>query len=443
MTTSSLKEIEIPNFNACWALLERIAASSQLRRAPRLREFLFYVGKRALKDGCDEVHEQEIGVQVFGRPGNYDTNTDNIVRVNASELRKRIEAYFDSEGLDEPLILEIPRGSYIPVFRYRPSEPKTATEVSLPKLEFTAQQAEAAAQSVSTPVQRNWARLALISSSVLCLALAICSVTLWNLFRSRDHVLYPWKYSPSLSSLWAEFLDANRDTDVIMADTSFSMIQGLRKQSYSFNEYLNRSYISQPTAQEQSSELDAVVNLIGSKYLASADTFRLAYRILALDPAGQRMHLYHAREYTPALIKQHNVILIGGRIANPWVDLFDSQLNFTVTYDQNGYPSVTNRSPIGMESKVYSIAGPIGYSVAAYLPNPDHNGKVLIIEGTTSESTEAAGDFLLSEDQLSNFKRMLHVDSLPYFNVLLKTSLVRGTPISANIIAYRAYPNLQ
>jgi hypothetical protein len=87
-------------------------------------------------------------------------------------------------------------------------------------------------------------------------------------------------------------------------------------------------------------------------------------------------------------------------------------------------------------------ADSVDYCVVAYLPNPDHNGVVLVIEGTGAEATEGAGDFLLSDDQLSNFKKMMHVDKFPYFEVLLKVSSVRGTPLTATIVAYRAYPNL-
>jgi hypothetical protein len=78
----------------------------------------------------------------------------------------------------------------------------------------------------------------------------------------------------------------------------------------------------------------------------------------------------------------------------------------------------------------------------AFLPNPEHNGIVLLIEGTNAEATEAAGDFLLSEDQLSSFKKALHVSTFPYFEALLKVSSVRGTPLTATVEAYRTYSNL-
>jgi len=110
-----LQEV-LPDSETCWALLERVAASTQLKRASRLRELLFFIGRRSLKDGCDQVHEQEIGCAVFGRPDAYDTSVDNIVRASVSDLRKRIEVFFDSEGMHEALIMEIPAAAIASIF---------------------------------------------------------------------------------------------------------------------------------------------------------------------------------------------------------------------------------------------------------------------------------------------------------------------------------------
>jgi hypothetical protein len=78
----------------------------------------------------------------------------------------------------------------------------------------------------------------------------------------------------------------------------------------------------------------------------------------------------------------------------------------------------------------------------AYLPNPSENGKILIIQGTSSEAAEAGGDFLMSEERLADFKKMLHVAKLPYFELLLKTSQVTRTPLTTTIETYRTYPDL-
>src|SRR6267378_61027 len=111
------------------ALVERIATSTNFSRSARLRCLLVYLCDRVLEGEASQIHEQEVGQKVFGRPADYDTGTDNIVRVHASMLRKRLEQYFSEEGADEPVLLEIPRGNYAPIFRQRAeSEPEQRVE---------------------------------------------------------------------------------------------------------------------------------------------------------------------------------------------------------------------------------------------------------------------------------------------------------------------------
>jgi hypothetical protein len=69
-----------------------------MNRSARLRDLLVYLTTRVLEDEVFEIHEQEVGHKVFGRPANYDTGSDNIVRVHAAMLRKRLEQYFAEEA---------------------------------------------------------------------------------------------------------------------------------------------------------------------------------------------------------------------------------------------------------------------------------------------------------------------------------------------------------
>lgn len=75
----------------------------------------------------------------------------------------------------------------------------------------------------------------------------------------------------------------------------------------------------------------------------------------------------------------------------------------------------------------------------AYLPNPGHSGKFLLIQGTSPAATQAAEFFLLSEKQMAAFKQKLNHQNSPYFEVLLRTSQVTGTPLTATIEAYRVH----
>ena len=116
-----------PADDACRSLLARILACREFQRASRLRAFLTYVVEKELEGNPDEVTETLIGHRVFGRPASYSPGDDSIVRTEARTLRQRLDRYFAGEGAEEPVILEIPRGGYLPVFRKRSAPIRTVT----------------------------------------------------------------------------------------------------------------------------------------------------------------------------------------------------------------------------------------------------------------------------------------------------------------------------
>ena len=458
---SALPEKELPFSEVCWALLERVVASQQLKRAARLREFLLYVGRRSLKDGFDQIHEQEIGANVFGRAANYDTSLDNIVRVNASELRKRIEDYFETDGASETLTLEIPRGSYKPVFRERLVDPSLASQASPISTSETAPgagpgsisandfESSSRAPSVSSQPETQHAaaqRGLLIFAFVLVIALAAGCYSLWNQNNSlRQSInVNTWQSTPAVASFWSGILGARPNTDIILADTSFALIEDITKRSIPLNDYLTRNYVSKIQSPNLSHDRRLDLDMIMRRNNGSLGDFRAAQRILTLDPAVKNFHLYSARDYTPALLNQDNIILIGARKSNPWVDLFSGSMNFLADYDiDRSVDLIRNRAPAPGEQATYappSSPSTGGYCVVAYLPNSQQPGKVIIIAGTDSAATEGGGVFLSSERQLSAFQRALHVTTLPYFELVLKTSNLNGTPIDEKVVTYRTYP---
>ena len=447
MTERTADELALKNEDASWELLERVVNSARFQRAARLREFLLYVGRRSIREHCDQIHEQEIGAEVFGRPPNYDTSVDNIVRVNATEVRKRVEAYFEAEGAEEPFLLEIPRGSYKPVFRARMAEP--LPPLILPEIEPETNAAPQPAPAPEAAMPQRTNRQVLTVAGLVILVLSLACVALWIQNRNLHRSLYIRDSNPALASFWSQILDARPETDVVLADTSFALIEDILKKPIPLKDYLDRRYVSQIQAGDEQLSQDRRddLNLILARNYGSVGDFRVAQRIAALDPMAHNIHVDYALEYTAALLKQDNVILIGSRKSNPWVDLFTSNLNFTIDYDPDRRVSlVRNRTPAQGEQETYAAPPPpdssSGYSVVAYLPN-GQSGKVLIIAGTGSEATEGAGEFITSEEQLSNFLKLLHVDKLPYFEVLLKTTHLSATPLNSTIVAYRTYPAAQ
>src|SRR5215510_11613499 len=114
------------------ALVDRVAVSEPFAKSPRLRELFIYLAECAIRDPQSPLTEHQVGVAVFKRSEGYDTSSDTVVRVQASELRKRLKYYFLSEGLHEPLVVELPRGSYLPVFSERKASEASQSKDALP-----------------------------------------------------------------------------------------------------------------------------------------------------------------------------------------------------------------------------------------------------------------------------------------------------------------------
>src|ERR1019366_10373764 len=103
-----------------WPLVLRIAASRQFTKAPQLQDILIYICRRALTDPAASIKEYEIGCNALGRKQDFNPNEDNIVRVQISHLRKKLDEYFATDGKDEPLLITVPKGAYVPRFEPRP-----------------------------------------------------------------------------------------------------------------------------------------------------------------------------------------------------------------------------------------------------------------------------------------------------------------------------------
>ena len=440
--------LDHPSLDEKRALIDRIVASTQFKRSTRLRDFLLYVGGQALKDGCPDIHEQEIGAKVFGRPSAYDRGQDNIVRVSATELRKRIELYFASEGANETLILEIPRGGYKPIFYRRAAELRSGPALSTE----TFQPGNAALHDTpaAPPVRerRNY-RLHLVWAAVCVAVLAAACLLLLQQDRTMHKLRYPWDGKPAVSALWQDFVKPSQQTDVVLPDASLSIREELTGHPISLSDYINRQYMNETESLAVSKDRRDDLSDIYSHNLVAFGDFRAAQEILALSPVGSSLHLTLSRFFQAESVKTDNLILIGGKKANPWVDLFDDQMTFSLDYDNvTGRGYVVNRHPRTGEAASYTPSslypnGFVGYSVVAYLPNPSHNGSAIILTGTDSDATSAAAEFLTSEEQLGKFRKTIGVERFPYFEILLKTSRLSGTSLSSNVLAYRTYPNLR
>ena len=97
--------------------LDKVLASPGFARNERLSRFLRFVVERHLEGRDQELKESLIAIEVFGRPPGYDSKQDPVVRTEASRLRARLSEYYLADGKSDSMIIELPKGGYIPVVR--------------------------------------------------------------------------------------------------------------------------------------------------------------------------------------------------------------------------------------------------------------------------------------------------------------------------------------
>jgi TolB-like protein len=148
------------------AQLERVLASSVFANAERLSRFLRFAVEQVLDGKGDRLKEYVLGVEVFDRDERYDPRLDSIVRVEARRLRAKLDEYYASAGAADTLVIQLPKGSYVPQFTER-----------------AAAGAAVASASGAPPVPRRWP-VVWIGAALLLIAAVAAAVLLTR--RERD-----------------------------------------------------------------------------------------------------------------------------------------------------------------------------------------------------------------------------------------------------------------
>src|SRR6266853_217417 len=122
-TSSPAAEISVESIRAA---LEKILASPGFANADRLSRFIRYVVEETLNGQTDKLKESLLGMDVFGRKPTYDPRVDAVVRTEAVKLRGRLRDYYEGEGHEDEIVIDLPKGGYVPAFRHRDKLPDIA-----------------------------------------------------------------------------------------------------------------------------------------------------------------------------------------------------------------------------------------------------------------------------------------------------------------------------
>ncbi|MBI2684724.1 MAG: hypothetical protein HYX27_00295 [Acidobacteria bacterium] len=407
----------------------QIIASPAFKGSRRSQEFLQYIVDKALQGQLDALKERVLGVELFGRPATYDTSEDAIVRVTASDLRRRLHQFYANAEPDFPLRIELPAGSYQPEFRWIerrpvPLEVVSATPVEVPN-EFIAPQ--------KPPLWRV-PRVALYAVLVALLATA---GYMWG-----DRVVASRQTAANFHP-WASILNAKLEPRIVFCDPEISLIQHLVHFQITLSDYANRRYL--PATATLTPEMQAAVDAMRGTKVAYADsTIALNIAELAAS-AGRKVRTHPARQLQLLDFKtDDNFILLGSPRSNPWFGLFEEKLDFRFEYDAStGQEIIVNKHPARGELARYlptAKGGGTGqaYAVVAFLPNPGQRGNVMLLAGSNAEATEAAGNLATNVEALSRTLREHAFDPAKPnqpFEILLRVATMAGSPNTYEVVA--------
>jgi hypothetical protein len=418
-----------------WQLAQRIAASDIFSRSEFLPRFFLHICKLYLLDQIEEIREQNIGVRVFGRTPTYNPGDDNVVRNYAVQLRKRLSLYFEQEGKHEPFRVEIPRGGYVPVFV---SAGLGEGVPALIPVEKETPQTEPGQHSAAPAVPRRADWRMFIFGMVLGVVLLGCIVYRWpphDQMSSQQATTHP---------LWSALFSKDRDTFIVPADAGLGILQNLAKEPASLTDYVNGEYITNVKA----SGLDQgnLDDLRTQRYTSMVD-LSITSRLTHLpEVVPDHLIVRFARDLRMDDLKDSNAILLGAIHTDPWVGLLQGSLNFQFACGKQVDDCyIVNSHPTAGESPVYrsdlSRASPETYAILALLPNLDHNGWILLIEGLNMAGTEAAANMLLDDATMRPLIRQSTSPAglLKPFELLIRTRSLGAQALPSQIVARRLY----
>lgn len=423
--------------DARWALAHRLAGSKGFAKAAQLRELLLYLVKRTLTEPATEITEQEIGCQVLGRRQDYDTQSDNIVRVQIRHLRQKIEEYYASEGQHETMLLTIPKGSRIPHFETR-VEPE-------PEGNMRDDAVAALIPAPPRPVRPAWPGTAL-RFALPALVLALAAFLAGRTTGERQVAAHTPPPAAASNSLWTRLFPPGDLTTVVIADSSYALLQDTLRSTLTLDEYtkggLRRLIESEPDPRMRS-----VLRDMSTRQHTSLADATIASKLKVIGTQlGGRVTVRYSRHMGVRDFGSGNFIVIGSKRGVPWVELFEQDMNFRLKHIGLDWCfGFVNQKPQPGEREVYSTMVPPNtptesYATVAFLPNTARTGDVLLLDGLVMEATEAAGEFCTGDGltRLLGEKIGVHPrEKLPYFEVLLKVRIVSGAPHNVEVVAWR------
>jgi len=425
--------------------LERVLSSKYFIHAPMKQKFLRLICDFHLHGRGGELNEYLIGREVFDRDDSYNPATDPIVRVGAHGVREKLALYYQKEGTKDQHRIEIPIGSYEPIFlpHFIPVS-EELLPVALPP-------GSSLAHIPEPPTGIHRVRFWLYGTIGL---LAIFSISLLlaylNLRRQIDRLGIEADQKV-YQAVWEPFLKSNDQTLVVLSNPPvFRFVNNADP-----GKVIERSVpipLEQIEKLLQSLQNKQILNIIedSRRLTLTTDTYTGIgeaiglYQITDLfRSAGKTILMKQSRTVSAEDLKKQNVIVLG----STWVNNWSGKLPTQEVFVYNSRVAIENHAPHPGEEREYKPVfdeqtGNLttDYALITVSPNMSDENVVMVLAGAHSEGTAAAAEFVTGKHYLNEFNRQLTqagggTTAPKYYQALLKVGVENGIPTTISLVS--------
>src|ERR1700686_1876693 len=406
----------------CFQQIDRLIKSHSLRGLESLCKLLRYLGEHSLDHPGEALKEYQIATEVLGRSGGFDPQNDSTVRVQAGRLRMKLAEHYSHEGREDPIIVELPKGSYSLTFHARAAGGQLPAELTLEK-----ENGKIAGRGSN----RGWA-VAVGALSVLLVASLVTSAVLWS-GRARSQSGAKERVPAVYQIFWSRFVNASQPPWVIFSNANFVG----RPQT-------NMRYFN-PSTDSREAILDHYTGV--GEVLAIHELDRV-FGLLNRQLRVKRGALFSLDD-----VRNNDLIFIGSPAENLTLLEIPGTQEFVVrrvnSGPRRGDMKIINVPPAAGRSQVF-LASPSSqsvsedYAIIGLKPGLDPAHSMLILAGTTTVGTQAAAEYVCREDSLTELLQRLGVSKagdLQPFEALLRVKVTHGVPVMTDLLAVRKRGN--
>jgi hypothetical protein len=406
--------------------IEKITHSHTLRKAESLCKLLRYLADHALNQPNVPLKEYQIATEVFGRPRDFDPQADSAIRVQAGRLRLKLIDYYSHEGASDPVVIEMPNGVYAVNFHHR--APVLALAEPAPSSFLPLAVSAASRKEVRQPDSRKRIVLVVGLSAALAAALVAIAILSGSLKSARAHPDMP-EAPLALRTFWKYFASASDAPWVVFSNAAFvgRPETGMR--------YLD------PARDSGSLILDHYTGV--GEVLA----------VHELDEVFGQLHhpiaVKRGSLFTLDDAKKNDLIFVGSPAENLTLEDLPGSQEFQfkriISGPHKGVLAIVNIHPEAKEPDTFYPSDTTqrltqDYSIVALVPGLNPNRHELILAGATTIGTQAAVEYVCSEDSVEELLRRLHVKpggEVNPFEALLRVKVSRGVPVGIELVAVR------